>query len=216
MTTSVNVAQAFGKRHDNVVRDIRNLGCSDSFRLLNFEETPYRDSQGKEYPSFRMTRDGFSILVMGFTGPKAMLWKERFLAMFNQMLEHVQDGGVDRVRMAEMAAMIEDIKGRVDELAAAGMPGGHGVRRVQSPEVAVVQTLGKVGPGHRCLKERFYAAYQDCCRAIGCLPSPMGVAMKALYAAFPDLRPGRAKVNGERKPVINGLSIRDGGKNDRS
>ncbi|MFG9943187.1 Rha family transcriptional regulator [Pseudomonas aeruginosa] len=39
VTTSLKVAERFGKRHDNVLRAIDNLDCSAGFRLLNFEET---------------------------------------------------------------------------------------------------------------------------------------------------------------------------------
>lgn len=66
--TSIMVAEKFGKRHDNILRDIENLECSSEFRLLNFEESFYTNTQNKEFPMYEMTRDGFSILCMGFTG----------------------------------------------------------------------------------------------------------------------------------------------------
>mgnify|MGYP005813456519 CR=1 FL=1 len=79
-TTSQIVAQAFGKEHKNVLRDIDNLECSPEFRQLNFEHTPYVHPQnGETYPAYRLTRDGFAFLAMGFTGKKAAAWKEKFL-----------------------------------------------------------------------------------------------------------------------------------------
>jgi len=85
-TTSLAIAQAFGKEHKNVLRDIENLECSPQFRMLNFEHTPYVHPQnGQTYPAYRLTRDGFSFLAMGFTGQKAAAWKERFLEAFNAM-----------------------------------------------------------------------------------------------------------------------------------
>ncbi|WP_455994359.1 Rha family transcriptional regulator [Porphyromonas endodontalis] len=85
VTTSLIVAEVFGKRHDNVLRDIENLSCSDSFRLLNFEETPYTNLQnGQTYKMYEMTKDGFSFLVMGYTGEKAGQFKEDFINEFNR------------------------------------------------------------------------------------------------------------------------------------
>lgn len=85
-TTSLVIAQAFDKEHKNVLRDIENLECSPQFRMLNFEHTPYVHPQnGQTYPAYRLTRDGFAFLAMGFTGKKAAAWKERFLEAFNAM-----------------------------------------------------------------------------------------------------------------------------------
>lgn len=68
-TTSLIIAQAFEKEHKNVLRDIENLECSEEFRQLNFEHTPYTHPQnGQTYPAYRITRDGFCFLAMGFTG----------------------------------------------------------------------------------------------------------------------------------------------------
>ena len=87
-TTSLIVAQAFDKEHKNVLRDIETLDCSPEFRQLNFEHTPYVHPQNREtYPAYRLTRDGFAFLAMGFTGKKAAAWKEKFLMAFNAMEE---------------------------------------------------------------------------------------------------------------------------------
>lgn len=84
-TTSLQVAEHFGRRHDNVLRAIRDLGCSEKFSLLNFEAREFVDERGKVQPMVEMTRDGFAILVMRFTGPQAMAWKERYIEAFNQL-----------------------------------------------------------------------------------------------------------------------------------
>jgi len=83
--TSLDVAETFGKRHDNVLKDIRELGCSEEFRLLNFEESSYINAQNKKQPMIRMTRDGFTLLVMGYTGETAMQFKEAYIKQFNAM-----------------------------------------------------------------------------------------------------------------------------------
>ena len=87
-TTSLVIAQVFDKEHKNVLRDIQNLECSPQFRQLNFELYEYSkdlDIGVRKYPAYRLTRDGFVFLAMGFTGKKAAAWKERFLEAFNTM-----------------------------------------------------------------------------------------------------------------------------------
>lgn len=83
---SRDVANHFAKRHADVIRSIEGLGCSAGFRERNFAFSPYRaDGQAREYPSWDMTKDGFSFLVMGFTGAKAGEFKERYIDRFNAM-----------------------------------------------------------------------------------------------------------------------------------
>ena len=75
MVSSLTVAEVFEKRHDAVLRDIKNLDCSADFNLHNFVEIKYKDSKGRKQPCYNMTKDGFVFLVMGFTGSKALEWK---------------------------------------------------------------------------------------------------------------------------------------------
>lgn len=89
MASSLTVAKKFGKRHDNVLRAIRNLECSEEFSRLNFEEHGYTDERGNAQPEFSMTKDGFAFLVMGFTGKSAGAWKESFIAAFNWQAEEI-------------------------------------------------------------------------------------------------------------------------------
>lgn len=74
MASSLVVAELFEKHHKNVLRDINELEIPDDYRQLNFEPSSYLNKQNKEQPPFNMTRDGFSLLAMGFTGKKAMEW----------------------------------------------------------------------------------------------------------------------------------------------
>lgn len=84
---SRDVAAYFEKRHDLVIRDVRNLVVKEpSLGLLNFAETPYVDAQnGQTYQSFDMDRRGFTLLAMGFTGDKALKWKLRYIDAFEAM-----------------------------------------------------------------------------------------------------------------------------------
>lgn len=83
--TSLDVAETFGKRHDHVLRDVKELGCSEEFRLPNFGETYYLDAQGRKQRMVVMTRDGFTLLAMGYTGDLAMKFKEAYIRQFNAM-----------------------------------------------------------------------------------------------------------------------------------
>ena len=84
-TTSLKVAELFGKQHKNILRDIDSLDCSPEFTELNFELSEYLDSTGRKLPMYEMTKDGFIFLVMGFTGEAAAKIKEAYINTFNQM-----------------------------------------------------------------------------------------------------------------------------------
>lgn len=86
-TDSLTIAEVFQKGHDKVLRDIRGLKCSEEFRLVNYGESTYRNKQGRIMPSFIMTFDGFAMLAMGYTGEKAMKFKEMYIAEFNRTRE---------------------------------------------------------------------------------------------------------------------------------
>lgn len=85
MTTSRLIAKTFGKQHKNVLRDIKNLNCSDNFTRLNFGLSNYKDKSGKENPEYHITKDGFTMLAFGYTGEKAMMFKEAYIERFNAM-----------------------------------------------------------------------------------------------------------------------------------
>lgn len=88
--SSLFVAEHFEKEHKNVVRDIEKIteaksGLSEEFNALNFERIKYKDSRGRSQRAYAMTRDGFIMLVMGYTGQKAMRFKELYIRRFNEM-----------------------------------------------------------------------------------------------------------------------------------
>ena len=86
LTSSLIVADVFGKRHDNVLRDVALLATSSDLRTSGwFRPVTYRDAKGEDRPAYDLTRDGLSLLVMGFTGPKAANFKIAFITAFNRM-----------------------------------------------------------------------------------------------------------------------------------
>lgn len=83
-TESQVVAEIFKKDHKNLLRDIRNLNCSEEFLRLNFEPSTYK-LKGKLYPNYHITKDGFTFLGMGFNGKKYIPFKELYIQKFNEM-----------------------------------------------------------------------------------------------------------------------------------
>ncbi|TGZ98647.1 putative phage regulatory protein Rha family [Rodentibacter pneumotropicus] len=118
MTDSLKVAQYFGKRHDNLLRIIKDLGCSDEFRLLNFKASSYKNEQNKKQPMYLMTHDGFTLLTMGFTGKKAMQFKEAYITQFNKMKDWITTKSKlshDQHRMNEAIKFHLESTGKQDE-----------------------------------------------------------------------------------------------------
>lgn len=94
VTNSLLVAEKFGKEHKHVMECIRKLTAENSTVLTMFYKTTYLNTQNKEQPMYIMNRDGFSLLVMSFTGEKALKFKIAFIEAFNQMEEHIKSIGV--------------------------------------------------------------------------------------------------------------------------
>ena len=94
MTTSLKVAEVFGKEHNKVVRDIENLSCSENFNLANFGEINHIDDKGRSYKAYSMTKDGFVFLVMGYRGAKAAQFKETYIEAFNKMEKAIKEAPV--------------------------------------------------------------------------------------------------------------------------
>ena len=123
VTTSYLVAETFGKNHAHVLRDIDGLCCSEDFHKSNFgfmfsiRELPNGGSRNERYCV--ITRDGFTILAMGYTGKKAMEFKEKYIAAFNAMEQQLKQGvthsleSLSRKQILQMALEAEEEKERM-------------------------------------------------------------------------------------------------------
>lgn len=84
VVSSKEIAENFKKRHDNVIKDIEKYKKD----VLNFEEmffqTTMPDKYGREQKAYLVNRDGFTLLVMGFTGKEALEWKLKYITAFNE------------------------------------------------------------------------------------------------------------------------------------
>ena len=92
VTESRKVAEIFEKEHRHVLDSVRQILAAENSAARFFHETTY-ENRGKQYPCYLMNRDGFSLLVMGFTGAKALEWKIKYIAAFNAMEKELQAQG---------------------------------------------------------------------------------------------------------------------------
>jgi Rha family phage regulatory protein len=116
-TTSNEVAEFFGKEHAKVLRSIELLAESNraisggvDFNARNFSAVEYTDAKGECRPAYRLTRDGFVVLAMGFTGKRALAFKLAYIDAFNRMeaaLRGPQETGlVTAAQAGELATLI--------------------------------------------------------------------------------------------------------------
>lgn len=130
VTTSMCVAQMFGKQHFHVIRDIENL-ISDmlgddvikqksdtladesnaskfGFVKKYFIKSYYYDKKHERRPMYYMTRDGFTLLAMGFTGKRAMEWKIKYINAFNTMEQYISNIKADKLLQKSSMQFLKD------------------------------------------------------------------------------------------------------------
>ena len=90
VVSSRQVAENFGKQHKDVLESIRGILAAENSATKFFRESTF-ENRGKHYPEYIMNRDGFSLLVMGFTGKEAMTWKIRYIQAFNEMEAKIRE-----------------------------------------------------------------------------------------------------------------------------
>ena len=98
IVSSLDVAETFNKEHKNVLRDIKELSSnlsSTEFDKMFYEDT-YKAGNGKKNPMYLMNKDGFTLLVMGYTGSKAMKFKLDYIKQFNAMREMLLNKSLER------------------------------------------------------------------------------------------------------------------------
>lgn len=110
VTTSLKVAEIFGKVHAKVMRDIENLNCSQDFTVANFGKRTFTTENGNEYPMFEMTKDGFTFLVMGYTGKKAAAFKEAYIKQFNTMEAEIKAQAQSVPNLTSAEALLHSVQ----------------------------------------------------------------------------------------------------------
>lgn len=87
ITTSVDVANYFDRKHQHVMESVRStiMDVSETFSRSNFRPSTYTDSRGKSQPCYQLTRNGFAMIALGFTGKKATQFREAYITRFDEM-----------------------------------------------------------------------------------------------------------------------------------
>jgi len=116
MVSSRVVAEKFGKTHADVMRAVNRLMVdmeSDPAILLSdfFIRSTYETERGKTYKNVMLTKDGFALAAMGFTGKKALEWKIKYITAFNKMESYINNEQYDLThKINQVSQKIDDIK----------------------------------------------------------------------------------------------------------
>lgn len=115
VTTSLKIAEVFGKPHKDVLKAIRELECPEEFAGRNFSPGSYKDANNQDRPMYFVTRDGFTLLAMGFTGAKAMHFKVSYIEAFNAMEQTIKESSVSELPTPEvlMATLCTEMERRI-------------------------------------------------------------------------------------------------------
>lgn len=91
-TSSLDIAKHFDRPHKDVLRAIDRVldDCGKEFGERNFALSSYLTEQNKELRAYDLTRDGFVLVAMGFTGSAAVKWKIAYIDAFNSMEAEVR------------------------------------------------------------------------------------------------------------------------------
>lgn len=146
VTTSLQVAKVFNKKHKHVIEAINNkiqsAENSADYQKM-FVVGTYKDSQGRTYPMYYMNRDGFTFIAFGFTGAKADQFKLKYIDAFNQMEKQLQQQKPlslpEQIQLIakgyeNLSADVDDIKNRM------GLPGNmaHAFTKKRNAKIIVV------------------------------------------------------------------------------
>lgn len=173
-TTSLNIAENFGKRHKTILRKIQTLDCTRDFTGRNFVPSEYKDSTGRRLTCYEITRDGFTYLAMGFTGKKAAMFKEKYIEAFNAMEKELQKRSVpdaiDSTMLKQIAINMERLEIERDDAIAtkheisnkktASAMGKAGVLAKRNKKLTVENTINEAIRDMRNSRTSFYSRVQ--------------------------------------------------------
>lgn len=161
--SSLDVAREFGRRHGHVMTEIDKIIAEDAdYARPNFRPTELVDASGKANRAFLLTRDGFTLLAMGFTGAKAREFKKAYIAAFNAMEQELRKREVSqaiaradgkRYRLEETDA----IKAFVEY--AQGQGSAHAQRYYGNLTLMTYDALGIPRPSGDAVRDRLDSRY---------------------------------------------------------
>jgi Rha family phage regulatory protein len=106
VVNSRKIAEIFHREHKTVLEAIRSCECSAGFRQQNLLPSSYKNEQGKKQPEYLLTKNGFALIVMGFTGRKAIAFKEAYINRFDQMEQFIKSRNLAKLDYPELTDMI--------------------------------------------------------------------------------------------------------------
>lgn len=112
VVSSKMIAEKFDKEHKNVLRDIKEILAAQNSATRFFYETTFKN-RGRQYPMYLMNRDGFSLLVMGFTGVEALQWKIKFINAFNEMEQEINSR--NDIALIEWQSKYNELENKLQE-----------------------------------------------------------------------------------------------------
>ena len=117
VVSSREVAENFEKQHKHILETIRELETSVENPAHLFIQSKYKDTYNREQNEYLLTRDGFSLLVMGFTGQKALQWKLKYIEAFNAMEKSLkeQTPKIDSKFLYLLAEQLEEKEKKIAE-----------------------------------------------------------------------------------------------------
>ncbi len=179
VVSSLQIAEDFGKNHRDVLRSIENLVAQNCAAKSLFYETTY-ENRGKQYPMYLMNRDGFSLLVMGFTGKEAMNWKLKYIQAFNAMEKRLMSPKMDETKQKEIDARYMNAKARIASIwlkLSERVPRNTEYQQICNSYASEALTGEKVLPLPKC-DERYYTA-TEIAKMIGSNKNTVGKKAKA-------------------------------------
>ena len=114
VVSSRKVGEVFTKRHGNILRDIENIK-RDLLKIeeikweQNYIKCSYRDSNNRIYPEYLITKDGFTLLAMGFIGKEAIKFKIAYIQRFNEMEQYIKSLSAARIEFPQLTEAIKQV-----------------------------------------------------------------------------------------------------------
>lgn len=147
VTTSLKIAETFGKRHRDVMRGIEGLRKNAQAQRMFVKSTYVHPQNHQEQPMYYMNRDGFSLLVMGFTGKKALSFKLKYIDAFNKMEQAIKEGGLLASHLSPEEIQLK--KAYIEEMRKQNDNKAHQLR---NDDAKIFLQLAKVADGYDNLR----------------------------------------------------------------
>ncbi len=149
LASSRVIAEMFGKSHKHVLESARKLirdldSHGRDFGRENFTESDYQTARGKTYQNIMMSRDGFTILAFGFSGPRALEWKIKYLEAFNKMEAYIRRDDSSISASSSINDKINSVSLEVERIAEAGSSWGKTGSAIRKAKRAAIDDLNEL------------------------------------------------------------------------